>query len=111
MRVGEAPHRSSVRPSRRPEPNCASRRPECQARDLRRRTCAGRLGSAPRRPTSADGLEASDLTRVKELEAENAKLKRVYAELALDNAAMTMETGLGVEKLGAYSERFTNSAG
>ena len=34
------------------------------------------------------GLEASELRRVKELEAENAKLKRMYAELALDNAAM-----------------------
>ncbi len=34
------------------------------------------------------GLEASELRRVKELEAENSKLKRMYAELALDNAAM-----------------------
>lgn len=34
------------------------------------------------------GLEASDLKRVEELEVENAKLKRMYAELALDNAAM-----------------------
>jgi putative transposase len=34
------------------------------------------------------GLEASELKRVRELEAENAKLKRMYAELALDNAAM-----------------------
>jgi putative transposase len=34
------------------------------------------------------GLEASELRRVKELEAENAKLKRMYAELALDNIAM-----------------------
>ena len=34
------------------------------------------------------GMEASELRRVKELEAENAKLKRMYAELALDNAAM-----------------------
>lgn len=34
------------------------------------------------------GLEASELKRVKELEAENAQLKRMYAELALDNAAM-----------------------
>ncbi|WP_244669462.1 transposase [Xanthomonas sp. A1809] len=34
------------------------------------------------------GLEASELRRVKELESENAKLKRMYAELALDNAAM-----------------------
>jgi putative transposase len=34
------------------------------------------------------GMEASDLRRVRELKAENAKLKRMYAELALDNAAM-----------------------
>lgn len=34
------------------------------------------------------GMEASDLKRVKELESENARLKRLYAELALDNAAM-----------------------
>lgn len=34
------------------------------------------------------GMDASELRRVKELEAENARLKRMYAELALDNAAM-----------------------
>jgi len=34
------------------------------------------------------GMEASELKRVKELEAENARLKRLYAELALDNAAL-----------------------
>ena len=34
------------------------------------------------------GMEDSELRRVKELEAENSKLKRMYAELALDNAAM-----------------------
>ena len=34
------------------------------------------------------GLEASELRRVKELEAENAKLKRMYAEMALDHAAL-----------------------
>lgn len=34
------------------------------------------------------GMEASDLRRVKDLESENAKLKRMYAELALDNAAL-----------------------
>lgn len=34
------------------------------------------------------GMDASDLKRVKELEAENTRLKRMYAELALDNAAM-----------------------
>lgn len=34
------------------------------------------------------GMEASDLKRVREIEAENAKLKRMYAELALENTAM-----------------------
>lgn len=34
------------------------------------------------------GLEASELKRVKELEAENARLKRMYADLALENTAM-----------------------
>ena len=34
------------------------------------------------------GMEASDLKRVKELETANARLKRMYAELVLDNAAM-----------------------
>lgn len=34
------------------------------------------------------GMEASDLKRVKELEAENAKLKRMFADLALENVAM-----------------------
>lgn len=34
------------------------------------------------------GMEASDLKRMKEVEAENAKLKRMYADMALENAAM-----------------------
>ena len=34
------------------------------------------------------GMEASDLKRVKELEAENARLKRLYSDLALENSAM-----------------------
>ena len=34
------------------------------------------------------GMEASDLRCVRELEAESAKLKRMYAELALDVVAM-----------------------
>ena len=34
------------------------------------------------------GMEASDLKRTKELESENAKLKHMYADLALENAAM-----------------------
>lgn len=31
------------------------------------------------------GMEASDLKRIKVLEEENSKLKRMYAELALDH--------------------------
>jgi len=34
------------------------------------------------------GATVADLTRMRELEAENARLKRMYAELALDAAAM-----------------------
>ena len=34
------------------------------------------------------GLEASDLKRMKELEAENSRLKRLYAEVSLENAAL-----------------------
>ena len=34
------------------------------------------------------GVEASDIKRLKELEHENSKLKRLYADLALENAAL-----------------------
>jgi putative transposase len=34
------------------------------------------------------GMSVSELKRVKELEAENARLKRLYADLALENAAI-----------------------
>jgi putative transposase len=34
------------------------------------------------------GVSVSELKRMKELEAENGKLKRMYAELALENAAI-----------------------
>ncbi|STO58283.1 Transposase [Grimontia hollisae] len=34
------------------------------------------------------GLEASELKRIKELEAENAKLKKMYADVSLENHAM-----------------------
>ena len=34
------------------------------------------------------GVSVSDLKRLKELEAENAKLKRLYSDLALENAAI-----------------------
>ena len=34
------------------------------------------------------GVSVNELKRMKDLEAENAKLKRMYAELALENAAI-----------------------
>ena len=34
------------------------------------------------------GLDASELKRIRELEAENAKLKRMYAEMAMVNDAL-----------------------
>ena len=34
------------------------------------------------------GVSVNELKRMKELEAENAKLKRMYADLALENAAI-----------------------
>ena len=34
------------------------------------------------------GTTVNELRRLRELEAENAKLKRMYAELALENAAI-----------------------
>ena len=34
------------------------------------------------------GAEVSELRRLRELEAENAKLKKMYSELALENAAI-----------------------
>jgi len=33
-------------------------------------------------------LEASDVKRLKELEQENSRLKRMYADLSLENAAL-----------------------
>ena len=35
------------------------------------------------------GLGASELKRLREIEEENAKLKKMYAELALENTALT----------------------
>jgi putative transposase len=34
------------------------------------------------------GMEVSDLRRMRELEQENSKLKRMYADMALENRAM-----------------------
>jgi putative transposase len=34
------------------------------------------------------GMEASDIKRLREIEAENGKLKRMFADLALENRAL-----------------------
>ncbi len=34
------------------------------------------------------GMEAADIRRLKDLEEENARLKRMYADLALENTAL-----------------------
>ncbi len=34
------------------------------------------------------GMEASDVAKLKELEKENAELKKMYAELSIDNRAL-----------------------
>lgn len=34
------------------------------------------------------GMEASDIKRIKELEEENAKLKKLFADVSLENHAM-----------------------
>jgi len=44
------------------------------------------------------GMGISELKRTKELGAENAKLKRMYADLALENRAMKAEQGLSIQR-------------
>lgn len=52
-------------------------------------TSAGRPRLArPPRKSKYGGMDAPEPKRVKELEAENARRKRMFAELALDNAAI-----------------------
>ena len=41
-----------------------------------------------RKYAGASGASVTDVKRLRELEAENAKLKRMYADLALENAAI-----------------------
>ena len=38
--------------------------------------------------TKYGGMESSDVKRLKELEEENSRLKRMYANLAMDNEAL-----------------------
>jgi len=53
---------------------------------------SGASATSARRPTfsggRSTGTSVAELKRLKELEAERAKLKRMYAELALENAAI-----------------------
>jgi putative transposase len=41
--------------------------------------------SLPTRQNKYGGMETSDVKRLKELEEENSRLKKMYADLALDN--------------------------
>ena len=41
-----------------------------------------------KRKAKYGGLEASDIKRLKELAHENGRLKRMYADLSLENAAL-----------------------
>ena len=45
-------------------------------------------GIGPKTLQAVAGMDANELKRVKELEAENSKLKRMYADLALMNEAL-----------------------
>ena len=49
------------------------------------------------------GLSVSELRRNRELEAENSKLKRMYAEMAMENHALQDL----IEKKGAYNPWLT----
>ena len=40
--------------------------------------------------TKYAGMEASDIRRMRELEAENRRLKHMYADLSLENRALRM---------------------
>ena len=46
------------------------------------------------------GMQVSDLRRLKDLEAENAELKRLLADSMLDNAACLINSG-GFQSLGS----------
>ena len=53
-------------------------------------SCAGNIAEQTffRWRSKYGGASVSDVKRLRELEAENAKLKRMYADLALENAAI-----------------------
>jgi len=51
-----------------------------------------------KRKSKYGGLDASDVKRMRELEAENSQLKRMYAELSLENQALK-PAAAGLKKL------------
>ena len=61
--------------------------PACRRRELVRKHGISRATYFNWRSKYA-GVTVKELKRMKELEAENSKLKRMYADLALENAAI-----------------------
>ena len=57
------------------------------------------------------GASVSDVTRLRELEAENAKLKRMYADLALENTAITPSSSCSPTTIGLWRSRTRSAAG
>ena len=80
-----------MRKSRFPEPQIGAVLKEVEAgipvADVLRKAGISRATFFKWRPKYG-GASVHELARLKELEAENAKLKRMYAELALENAAI-----------------------
>lgn len=56
--------------------------------DGRSRTSAGSSATYYKWKSKYGGLEASDIERMKDLEAENRKLKQMFADLSLENMAL-----------------------
>ena len=86
-----------VRKERADEEERVQREPDRGDPERRRGRAAGGRGVPQARHQRADVLRVeeqirsatvSDLTRMRELEAENARLKRMYADLALENTAI-----------------------
>ncbi len=67
--------------------------------ECRSRNCAARAASAMRPSTSGakfGGMQASKATRLREMESENAKLKKLLAEAHLHIEAL--KVGFGVKR-------------
>ena len=57
------------------------------------------------------GMEASDIRRLKELQEENEKLKRMYADMALENRAIKDLLGIPEKRGRLNSKAVTASLG